>query len=87
MEEEEELKESIEIDWDRDPEEVKTEYYQTMIHCLPRLVEELHRANCLKALEMDTKFQELKKVHEGEDIDYDLIEHKIRCLGDDYLSM
>ena len=57
------------------------------MHCLPRLVEELHRANCLKALEMDTKFQELKKVHEGEDIDYDLIEHKIRCLGDDYLDM
>ncbi len=87
MEEVEELKESIEIDWDRDPEEVKIEYYQTMTHCLPRLVEELHRANCLKALEMDTKFQELKKIHENEEIDYDLIEHKIRCLGDDYLNM
>ena len=84
---EEELRESVEIDWDRDPEEVKTEYCQTMTYCLPRLVEELHRANCLKALEMDTKFQELKKVHENEEIDYDLIEHKIRCLGDDYLNM
>lgn len=83
----EELKVRVEIDWDRDPEEVKTEYYQTTMQCLPRLVKELRRANCLKALEMDTKFQELKKVYEGEDIDYDLIEHKIRCLGNDYLNM
>lgn len=83
----EDLKENIEIDWTKDFDDLKCEYYQTMIHCLPRLVEELHRANCLKAFEMDTKFQELKKVHEGEEIDYDVIEYKLNCLGDDYLNM
>lgn len=75
--------EEVEFDRLQDEDEAKLSFYQTMTQCMPRLVEELNRANSLKAIELEMAMDEKDP---GDKLDIDDLHYRLRNVALAYVN-